>query len=582
MSLLQRERQKLRVEPLIAPMGSSALRPRQASAGDAVPCTAVACLGLLLALATACEAAPPSASNPGGSGAGSGGGSSGAGGAGPTPPTDCTKPQAAAVRLSVLTESQFTHSVQDILKVSGDAAAGQGQAFNDVSLEQRANVAATIAAQAATSLAQWAPCTPPSAGSSPECEQQIIDKIGAKAYRHPLSEAEKAEMKKLFDAGVQEKDFATGVEWFLTGVLQSPDFVYQVVRPDPTEQPGAVRALSAHEYASRLAYFIWDGPPDDALFAAAATNDLSDATKRDAQVTRMLQDPRFSRGVEQFYTHWLKLGAFREAARDVVEFDSNVVNALSTSLLMSATELYKSPTPNISSLFSGDTYYLNDALGKFYGVSGTGATFAPAQMAGQSRRGILTHPGLMALLSRHDESFPIGRGLFVLKNIVCSIVPALPENFTPPQQPAFQEGTSTRDRLEMHTAGAFCQACHSKINPAGFVFEAFDHVGRFRTTDHGRPVDTSATLALGLDVDGTYATGDEFLAKLGESQAVRSCFAEKYLDFAVAHPVTDPADTCSIQAVGKTFGASGDLKGLVVAIAGSESFRMRLAEGVGQ
>jgi hypothetical protein len=483
------------------------------------------------------------------------------------------------VPLSTLTESQYDNSVLDILQVSGAPAKGIGENFDDVSLERRAGVAATVAAQAASHLAGWAPCT----SSDASCEQQIVDQVGAKLYRRPLSDVERADMTKLFDAGVKEKDFATGVEWLLTGLLQSPYFVYQVVRPDAAEVPGEVRPLSAHEYASRLAYFIWDGPPDDALRTAAANNQLGDPAQRDAQVSRMMQDARFSRGVAQFYTRWLKLSAFGEVARDVADFDQSIVTDLSTSLLMSATELYKSDHPNISSLFSGDSYYLNEGLAKFYGVtSGGGSTFAATSMAGQSRRGILTHPALMALLSRNDESFPIGRGLFVLRSVVCKVIPALPPNFVPPQQPPLQEGVSTRKRLEAHTADPMCQACHGMINPAGFVFESFDEVGRHRTTDHGVPVDTSVTLNIGMDVDGSYASGEALIAKLGESQAVRACFAEKYLDFAVAHAVTDPADSCSIQAVGKSFAATGDLKQLVVSVAGSDSFRMRLAEGVGR
>lgn len=540
-------------------------------------------MGAFVLLFGACEAdvGPPPGVSPMGGGAGNntGGSVNNTAGSGPV---DCAQPQAAAVRLTALSESQFNNSVLDILQVPGAPAAGLGEAFDDVSLEQRANVAANVAAQAAANLAAWAPCTPPASGSAASCEDQIIDNIGAKAYRHPLSDAERAELKKLFDAGVAEKDFTTGVEWFLTGLLQSPDFVYQVVRPDGSETPGEIRPLSAHEYATRLAYFIWDGPPDDPLIAAATNNELSDPTQREAHVSRMMQDQRFSRGVAQFYTRWLKLDGFREAARDVVEFDQTVVTALSTSLLMSATELYKTPNPNIASLFSGDTYYLNDVLGTFYGVSGTGPDFQATAMTGQSRRGILTHPALMALLSRQDESFPIGRGLFVLRNVLCAVVPALPPDFTPPQQPEFEEGVSTRQRLEQHTADKFCQGCHRMINPAGFVFEAFDEVGRFRTTDHGNPIDTSASFALEMDVDGTYATGDEFLAKLSESKAMRACFAGKYLDFAVRNQVTDPANACSIQAIAQSFGASGDLKQLVASVAASDSFRMRFAEGVGK
>jgi len=62
--------------------------------------------------------------------------------------------------------------------------------------------------------------------------------------------------------------------------------------------------------------------------------------------------------------------------------------------------------------------------------------------------------------------------------------------------------------------------------------------------------------------------------------AAKTCFAEKYLDFALAREVTDPVDACSIKAIGDSFSASGDLKQLVVTVASSDSFRLRLAEGV--
>jgi hypothetical protein len=497
-------------------------------------------------------------------------------------PNDCSKPQASAIRLAALTESQLDNSVLDLLQVSGNLLKGAGQAFDDVSLEQRASAAAAVAAQAVTNLAQWAPCTVAAGGSATPCEQQIIDKVGAKAYRRPLTELERADMTKLFDLGVKEKDFSTGVEWFLTGLLQSPHFVYQVVRPDAAETVGETRPLSSYEYATRLAYFIWDGPPDDLLLAAADSNDLADPTKRDQQLARMLQDARFTRGLTQFYSRWLNLTAFREAARDVPEFNETLVNDLSSSLLMTATELYKVESPNISSLFTGESYFLNDSLRQFYGLSGSSPGFTATAMTGQSRRGLMTHPALMALLARPNETFPIGRGLFLLRKIICQEVPPPPPGLVIPQQPPLQDGVSTRERLEAHTAAPLCQSCHSMINPAGFALESFDEVGRYRAQDHGRPVDTSGSLSLGKDVDGAFATGDELIARLAQSHAVRSCFAEKYLNFALAHPTTNGADTCSIRALGETFGASGDLKKLVAAVAATDSFRLRLAEGVGQ
>lgn len=510
------------------------------------------------------------------------GGSGGSGGTA-VAPADCSQPRASAVRLRVLTESQYNNSVLDIFQIAGAPAKNLSPTLDDVTLEQRADLATTIATQAVANLSKWAPCTPPATGSATACEQQIIDKIGAKVYRRPLTDSERTGLKTLFDAGIKEKDFATGVEWFVTALLQSPQFVYEVVRPAPAEKAGEVRPLSDHEFASRLAYFVWDGPPDDALLTAAANGELADPAKRDAQVTRMLQDARFSRGVGQFYTRWLNLHAFSEVARsDEPAFDQNVVNSLRTSLLMSATQIYTSANPNISSLFSGDSYYLNDVLGKFYGVPVTGTAFTPVAMSGQGRRGILTHPAMMTALARPHESFPIGRGLFLLRNVLCKIIESPPPNLEIPMLPPVQDGQSTREQTEMYTAGVVCQGCHGSINPAGFVFEAFDQVGRYRTMDHGRPVNTSGMLKIGKDVDGPFAKGDELLAKLADSKDLRACFAERYVNFALAKGVTDAADTCSIQSVAKSFSATGDLKQLVVAIAGSESFRMRLAEGVGK
>jgi hypothetical protein len=203
-------------------------------------------------------------------------------------------------------------------------------------------------------------------------------------------------------------------------------------------------------------------------------------------------------------------------------------------------------------------------------------------MANQSRRGILTHPAMMALLARPEQSYPIGRGLFLLRNVLCQVVRPPPDNVTIPPFPPVKAGVPTREALEMLTAAPFCQDCHAMINGAGFAFEAFDEVGRFRTMDQGKPVNTSGSLAIGKDTDGSFATGDGLLAKLGDSKDVRACFAEAYLDFALSKPVTDPADGCSIQALGTNFGASGDLKQLISSVAGSDAFRLRLAEGVGK
>jgi len=357
----------------------------------------------------------------------------------------------------------------------------------------RANAAADIAHQAALSLAQWSPCTSPPATAA-ACEQQLIDQVGPQVYRHPLAAAERQELQTLFDAGVQEKDFATGVEWFLSGVLESPDFLYQLPKLQAGEQPGQLVAIPPYELASRLSYFIWDSMPDDALYAAASTSELADAARLGSQLDRMLKDPRFLRGVTGFYRSWLNLGGFREVARDDAAFTTDVVSALQTSLLMSATQLYQGSTPaNVAGLFTGSTYYLNGALRSFYGLPGSDAAFTAADMASDERRGILAHPGLMALLARPDQSNPISRGLYLRRVIMCQDLPPPPAGIDIPPLPPVAPGLSTRDRLDQHTKAPLCASCHDMIDPPGFALENFDQVGRHRTQDSGKATDMPAT-----------------------------------------------------------------------------------------
>jgi hypothetical protein len=509
------------------------------------------------------------------------GGSGGSGSVSPIP-FDCGLPQATALHAGLISPSQYDHTVLDLLNVAGDPAkdfgGGTATQLDDLGVERRANAAATIAHQAAVSLAAWSPCQPPVVAAA-ACEQQLIDRVGAQAFRHPLTAAEHAQMQTLFDAGVKEKDFATGVEWFLTGVLQSPDFLYQLARPAAGEQAGKVRPLGGYELASRLSYFLWDSMPDDKLMAAAAANDLGDPVRLRAELTRMAADARFLRGVTGFYTSWLKLESFREVARDDKSFTSDVVSGLQTSLLLSATRLYDTPAPNVASLFSGQTYYLNDTVRAFYGLGGTGTDFVPVEIGGESRRGILTHPALMALLARPNATNPIARGLFVRRTVMCQGVPPPPVGVTIPPLPAIAPGLSTRDRLEQHTNVALCAACHDQIDPPGFALESFDQVGRRRTMDSGKAVDTSGTMKNGGDLNGVFATGDELLQRIAVSQDVKRCFAQQYFTYALSRDV-DTQDQCSIDGVTASFAAKGDLKELAISVAAADSFRFRMSEGV--
>src|SRR5262249_52274353 len=163
-------------------------------------------------------------------------------------------------------------------------------------------------------------------------------------------------------------------------------------------------------------------------------------------------------------------------------------------------------------------------------------------------------------------------------SLMCQTIPPPPDNIVIPPLPPIMQGLSTRDRLEQHASVAFCAACHSVFDPPGYAYENFDQVGRHRTMDSGKPVDSSGTIVNGGDLEGPFAKGDDLLAKIASSKDVKGCFAQQYFQFAVTRPAT-VEDSCSLEGLKKQFVPSGDLKELVATIAGSDSFRYRKSEG---
>jgi hypothetical protein len=184
----------------------------------------------------------------------------------------------------------------------------------------------------------------------------------------------------------------------------------------------------------------------------------------------------------------------------------------------------------------------------------------------------------LTLLARPDHGDPIARGLFLQRTVLCFDVPPPPQGIEIPMLPPIMAGLSTRARLTQHTTEPLCASCHQHIDPPGFALESYDQVGRFRTMDHGVPVDTSGNMASGGDYDGAFATGGELLDRFAQSADVKSCFAQKYMSFALASELATE-DSCSMSRVSSDFVQTGDLKQLIVAIAKSDAFRLRKSEG---
>jgi hypothetical protein len=365
------------------------------------------------------------------------------------------------------------------------------------------------------------------------------------------------------------------MEWLLAGILQSPDFLYQLATP--VTAAGPTLALDDFTVASRLSFFLWASAPDAQLLDAAGQGALRTTTAVEAQARRMLADPRAGRMRGDYHRSWLELDRLDGITRDAREFAPGMAAALRRSVLAGIDDLYANGA-KVDTLLGGSTLFLDGSLAVIYGLTrpaGTDpAAFTAVSAPAEQRHGVISHPALMTLLATADSSDPIRRGVFVTEALLCQSLPDPAPDI--PNLPAPRPGLSTRQRLEQHRAAPACAACHQLFDPIGLALEGYDSIGRYRESDQGVPVDSSGEAHSGTDVDGPFANGAALLARLGSSAAVRDCMVDRWLAYALRR---DPVagESCAVAAMKARFRADGDLAALLTAIATSDSFRNVLA-----
>jgi hypothetical protein len=117
--------------------------------------------------------------------------------------------------------------------------------------------------------------------------------------------------------------------------------------------------------------------------------------------------------------------------------------------------------------------------------------FQRAEFPTQERAGVLTHPYLLSAFAYHDNTSPIHRGVFLTRNIVGRALkpPPIAVAF---KNDEFSSDLTMREKVTQLTRDSTCMACHSVINPLGFALEHFDAVGKWRTSEDDKPVDTKS------------------------------------------------------------------------------------------
>jgi hypothetical protein len=412
------------------------------------------------------------------------------------------------------------------------------------------------------------------------CAQQLVDQLGPKAYRRPLTTDERERLVATFRAGRAFLDFESSIGAVLESMLLSPQFLYRVESGTAVDGNPSVLRVDAWGMASRLSYFMWASMPDDALLAAAEEGRLATAADVRREAERMYGSDRSRAVVRYFNRLWLELSGVDEQHKDpdtYPDYTDDIGPLLRIQTETFAENLYFTPGGTLNELFTAPYTYMNQQLARFFGVSGpTGDTFEKVDLDPAKHAGVLTEASLMSHFATADRTHPILRGVFVRRHVLCDELPDPPAGITDGRATVVDPNATERERLSAHRTNPSCANCHQFIDPVGLAFENFDATGRWRDLEAGKPVDASGNLD-NTDVAGPVNGAIELSHKLAQSEQVRECLALHWFRFASGRgPTAD--DACSMARLNQTFTQSGgDLRELVLAMTQTDAFLYRSA-----
>ncbi len=427
-------------------------------------------------------------------------------------------------------------------------------------------------------------CPPANMAAEAACLDGMLDTFAMRAFRRPLASDERDRLKTLFGKA-RTWGFERAIDLTVQAIVESPQFLYKV-ELGGDEQDGAL-ALTGYEVATRLSYLLWDSMPDPALFAAAKDGSLDTLAGIDAQVTRMLADPRAEGALREFDSQWLSLPRMagnaspeRKSRTLFASYDQKAADAVMGGLESFMTDALLGEGGGLRRLLTSTKVFVNSSSAAIYGATApSGATLAPVDITDGSRTGLLTQAGLMAGFAHDTTQAPVFRGVFVLDQMLCQKPPPPPNNVSvtpPPADPSVRR--TSRERLveEHEKQGAGCQSCHEVIDGAGFAFEHYGAIGQWQDFEDGDlPIDSSARLLNTYDADGEFASVIEMAEALSKSEQVAQCFVTQFYRYALARS-QEETDGCNIAAITDQVVASdGDFRALVSALTKTHAFRFR-------
>ena len=424
-------------------------------------------------------------------------------------------------------------------------------------------------------------CRPATASAERPCAQSIVNRLGMMAYRRPLTDEDRAGLMSLYDAGRKSANFETGVRTALEGILASPDFVFRFEQAPRDVAAGANYKLRDIDLASRLSFFLWSAPPDQALLAAAGRGALSQTAGLEREVRRMLADPRAKALSTRFAAQWLRLpdlDIVQPDIRQYPDFDEQLRLAMREETELFFDDLLRRDRPLLD-FYRADYTFVNERLAQHYGIPNiVGPTFRRVSYPDAGRRGILSHASVLTLTSHAGRTSAVERGKWVMEVLLNSPPPPPPPGVPDLEAtPGSSSGRmlTVRERMEQHRKSPACASCHKMMDPIGLAMEQYDVTGRLRVRDNGMPIDSRGDLW-----DGSTASTVAELqrALLRREDALLRTFTRNLMAYAIGRRI-EAYDMPTVRGIVRDAAKQDHrMTAYILGVVRSPAFRMQRAE----
>jgi hypothetical protein len=404
------------------------------------------------------------------------------------------------------------------------------------------------------------------------CLQTAAKAFVGRAFRGTLADAQLARYADMLTAGVTEVGLPDAVADLVDVTLTSPNYVY---RDEVLTDASGV--LQPAQRLQQMSYTLADAPPETVgLSSATPAASLASPDAVAMTVDRLLATPEARAKLMRFFVSWLEVkepADFTIAPSVFPEFTPALATAMVEEAKAFLTAQLSKAAPTLKDVTQSTQSFVSDALASIYGVS-AGGTSKLTQLDPKQRLGIFTLPGVITSHSGPDTTRLVKRGVFFTRKVMC-----MPLGNPPPGVNTAIPSTATgteRQKVESVTQTGACPACHSVINPFGFMQENFDPLGRWRTSDDGHPIDANISVDF-LD-EGPFTASNPVDALKGFTGSMRfkQCFVRQLFRFYTGRDETAADDPTLRQMF---FGFANNDEQAVVpllrALASSTSFSQR-------